>query len=188
MIKNNKHNHSSLYFIHGYQSSPNGDKATLFKNRLNATAIKYRDCKPEELEISSCLNKIHENIKQDENVTLIGSSLGGFLASSIALNHLNVKKIILLNPATISPSTNLDSIRDIPRQIAKDMQNEELFNQKIHSKIFIIRGTEDDVILDSWVLEFAKFQEAVLLFLKDDHRFSKNLMKLPEIISKLLDY
>lgn len=188
LSKLNKIKTTKLYYIHGYQSSPNGDKGTLFKNRLDATAIKYRDCNPEDLEISSCLKQIYEVIKHDENVVLIGSSLGGFLAATIALNHSNVKKIILLNPAIISPSTNLNEIKDIPRKIARDMQNKDLFNHKIQSKIFIIRGTEDDVVPDSWVLEFAKFQEATVVFLEDDHRFSKNLIKLPEIILKLLNY
>jgi predicted esterase YcpF (UPF0227 family) len=177
-----------IYYVHGYQSSPDGDKGTLFKEKLNAIPIKYRECEPEKLVISECLDEIYNKIKNDENVVLIGSSLGGLLASVVALNYPNVKSLILLNPATIPPNTNLNLLGDIPRRIAEEMVNNKIFEEKIQSDIFIIRGTDDDVVKECWVLEFAKFQEATVIFLKDDHRFSNNILKLPNIISRLLDY
>jgi len=92
-----------LYYIHGYLSSPNSTKGTLLKKTLNAHPIKYRDCQPEELLISDCLNQISNVIKNDHEVTLIGSSLGGLLAVKTAQKNQNVKKLILLNPAIIPP-------------------------------------------------------------------------------------
>jgi len=56
-----------LYYIHGYQSDPKSTKGTLFKEKLNATAIQYRDCKPEDLIIADCLKRISDVIKDDEN-------------------------------------------------------------------------------------------------------------------------
>ena len=76
-----------LYYIHGYQSSPDGNKGTLFREKLNAKAIKYRDCEPEDLIISDCLKRISEEISNDKDVVLIGSSLGGFLAALTAITH-----------------------------------------------------------------------------------------------------
>jgi len=175
-----------LYYIHGYQSSPDGNKGTLLKERLNVKAIKYRDCKPENLVISDCLKRISNVIKNDENVVLIGSSLGGFLAASTAIDRLNIKKIILLNPAIIPPSTNLDIIQGMPMNILRDIVDRRLFEKKISADITILRGTEDDMVPDEWVLEFAKAQEATLIFYHDDHVFSKNLAKLPSIISEIV--
>ncbi len=63
-----------LYYIHGYQSDPKSTKGTLFKEKLNATAIQYRNCEPEDLIIADCLKRISDVIKDDENVVLIGSS------------------------------------------------------------------------------------------------------------------
>lgn len=172
-----------LYFIHGYQSSPDGDKGPLFEDKLNAIAIKYRDCSPENLIISDCLQRIANAIKDDPNVVLIGSSLGGFLAASTALRHPNVRKLILLNPAIIPPSTNLDDEKDVPKKILEDMVDKKLFENRIKADIIIFRGTNDDVIPENWITKFAAAQEATVKFLHDDHRFSYYLKKLPKIIS-----
>ena len=175
-----------LYYIHGYQSDPNSTKGTLFKEKLNATAIQYRDCKPEDLIIADCLKRISDVIKDEENVVLIGSSLGGFLAASTAINHSNIKKLILLNPAIIPPSTNLDDHQSVPRSILEDMIDMRMFRNKINADITILRGTEDDVVPDNWIIKFATAQEATVKFLHDDHSFSHNLTRLPAIISDIL--
>jgi len=177
-----------LYYIHGYQSSPNSTKGQLFKEKLNAKAIQYRDCKPEDLIISDCLKRIANEIKDDDNVVLIGSSLGGFLAASIALEHSNVKKLILLNPATIPPSMDVDTIQGMPRRILSEMKNHRLFEEKINAEITILMGTEDDVIPYSWIFEFAMPQEATVRFLHDDHSFTRSIDKLPEIITRIIGF
>lgn len=186
MIINSRNQKDKLYYIHGYQSSPEGNKGSLFKEKLNAEAIKYRDCKPENLVISECLTRISDVIKNKSNVVLIGSSLGGFFAASTAINHANITRLILLNPAIIPPSTNLDDFIGVPRRILEDMQDWKLFENRLNVDIIILRSTEDELIPDSWVCEFAKAQEAMMIFLEDDHRFSRNLSKLPPIISNLL--
>ena len=176
-----------LYYIHGYKSSPDGSKGIMFKEKLNAKAIKYRDCKPEDIVISDCLRRIAENIKHDKNAVLIGSSLGGFLAAKTALENPNVKQIILLNPAVIPQSTDLSTIKDMPMSILVDMKDEGLFNEKLDAEIFIFAGTEDEIVPSNWVLEFARLQEATVRFLHDDHRFTHNIDRLPYLITNILD-
>lgn len=176
-----------LYYIHGYRSSPDGDKGRLFGDALNAKAIKYRDCEPDELVISNCLERIANEIKDDKDAILIGSSLGGFLAASTAVNHSNVKKLILLNPAVIPPSTNVINFSDAPTRIIDEMRDERLFENKIDAEITILMGMKDKVIPLEWILKFAKAQEATIRLLKDDHRFTHNLRRLPDIISEILE-
>ena len=176
-----------IYYIHGYMSDPNSTKGTLFKEKLNAKSIKYRDCKPEDLVIANCLNRIKEEIKDDENAILIGSSLGGFLAAETALINQNVKQIILLNPAIIPPDFDIKLIEDMPQSILNDMKDIRLFEEKIDSDISILAGTLDDVVPSKWVIEFAKAQGADVKFLVDDHRFSQNIDKLPDVISTFID-
>ncbi len=176
-----------MYYIHGYQSEPNSAKGTLFKEKLNAKPIRYRDCEPEELIISDCLMRIKKEIENDEDVVLIGSSLGGFLAAKTALNNSNVKKIILLNPAIIPPSVDIKKIRGMPQSILSDMQDVNLFKKKINSDIFILAGTMDDVVPSFWVIEFAKAQEATIMFLHDDHSFTNNMNQLSDIIGAILN-
>ncbi|UCF11623.1 MAG: alpha/beta fold hydrolase [Thermoplasmatales archaeon] len=174
-----------FYYIHGYKSSPESNKGLIFKKKLGAVAIKYRDCEPENIVISDCLKRISDIIKNDKNVVLIGSSLGGYLAVETALIHPNVKKLILLNPAIVPPSTNLDNHKDMPRRILEEIRDKRLFKNRMNTKIIIFRGTEDDLIPDDWITKFAKVHEATVIFLHDDHRFSRNLTKLPIIISNL---
>ncbi len=175
-----------LYYIHGYLSSPQSTKGQILKKRINAKSIKYRDCNPEDLVISDCIKQIENIIKDDDEVTLIGSSLGGFLSAQIALKK-DIKNLILLNPAIIPPQINVKTITGMPQSILRDMQNPLLFKQKINSKILIIRGSCDEVVPSNWVLKFARFQEATVKFLVDDHRLSKNLRNIPDIIKEFLD-
>ena len=172
------------YYIHGYLSSPDSTKGKLFKEKLQATPIRYRTCKPEDIVISKCIENINKTIRGDKEVILIGSSLGGFLAAKTALNNENIKTLILLNPAIIPPYVDISTIQDMPQHILRDMKDEKLFTTKIDAKIYIILGTEDKVVPNDWGIEFAKTREAQVLFLHDDHQLSKNLDNLPHIISK----
>ena len=175
-----------LYYIHGYMSEPNSTKGTLFNKKLNAKAIKYRDCEPEDLKITDCLLRIRKEIENDENAILIGSSLGGLLAAKTALDNSNVKQIILLNPAIIPLYVDILKIQDMPQEILADMQDFRLFKNKISAKINILAGMMDDVVPNKWVEEFAKAQDVKIRYLDDDHSFSLNLHILPQIISEIL--
>jgi len=167
-------------------SDPNSTKGTLFKEKLNAKAIKYRDCEPEDLVISNCLARIKKEIKNDEDAVLIGSSLGGFLAAKTALENENVKQLILLNPAIIPLSVDITKINGMPQSILFDIQDKSLFENKISSDIYILIGLQDDVVPIKWSLEFAMTQNSTIKFLDDDHSFTKNINKLPQIVDKIL--
>lgn len=186
MTKKYKISNRKLYYVHGYQSSPISNKGILFKQKINAMAIKYRDCKPEDIMISDCLLSISNVIKNDKHVVLIGSSLGGYLSVKTAFNHSNVEELILLNPAIIPPSTDLNTIDDMPKRILNDIKDRRLFENKLNAKITILRGTADELVPDKWVLDFAKAQEATVVFLHDDHRFTRYLNNLPDIIFNII--
>ena len=177
-----------LYYIHGYLSAPNSTKGSLFKEKLNAKPIKYRDCEPEDLVIFDCLSEIKKEIEDDEEAILIGSSLGGFLAAKTAQQNQNVRQIILLNPAIIPPSTDISKIEGMPIEILSDMKDESLFYNKISADIYILIGLHDDVVPNKWPLEFAKSQNCTIKFLDDDHSFTRNLEKLPMLINKILSH
>jgi len=175
-----------LYYIHGYLSNPNSTKGKLFKKKLEAIPIKYRDCKPEEIEISDCLKQIKKVIEKDKEIILIGSSFGGFLAAKSALENKNVKQIILLNPAIIPPYVDILKIKEMPKKLLRDMQDKNLFKKKINTIINIIVGIKDELIPSDWPIEFALTQDATIKFLYDDHSFTNNINQLPEIIGKIL--
>ena len=175
-----------LYYIHGYLSDPNSTKGILFKEKLNAKAINYRDCEPEELVIADCVSRIKEEIKNEDEVILIGSSLGGLLAAKTSLDYSNVKILILLNPAIVPLDVDISKIEGMPQKILVDMQDSQLFSKKISAKIFVLIGMQDDVVPNSWGETFAEKQDAKLMFFDDDHSFTNNLEKLPEIVKNII--
>jgi len=177
---------ANLYYIHGYLSDPNSTKGILFKEKLNVKAIKYRDCEPEDLVISDCVSRIKEEIKDDDEVVLIGSSLGGLLAAKTALDVKNIKTLILLNPAIVPLDVDISRIQGMPKDILADMQDSQLFSKKIHSDIFVLLGMQDDVVPNSWGEKFAEKQNAKVMFFVDDHSFTHNINRLPEVIGNII--
>ena len=143
-----------LYYIHGYQSSPNSSKGFIFKKTLNAIPIKYRNSEPEDLTIKDCISEILNQIKDDKNIILIGSSLGGFLTAKTATLNKYVNTLILLNPAIIPPFVDINKISGIPKRILNDMKDENLFRKSINAKIFLLRGKKDEIVPDLWISEF----------------------------------
>lgn len=187
MIGSKLNKNDNLFYIHGYLSNPESAKGILFKKKLDAKPIKYRFCRPEELIISECLENIKIEIKNVNDIVLIGSSLGGFLAAKTAQINQNVKQIILLNPAIIPPDYDITKITDMPQSILKDLKDNNLFNTKITSSITILIGTRDKLVPNSWAIEFAKIQQATIKFFNDDHRFTNTFEKLPDIIKKIIE-
>lgn len=174
-----------IFYIHGYLSSPDGTKAQLFHQLLDAHPIRYRSIPAEQLVIKDCLKEIEKAIQKETNPCLIGSSLGGFLAAKTALLH-HVHTCILLNPAIIPPYVDISTIQGMPKRIIQNMKDESLFSKRITSRFIILLGTEDEVVSNEWDLAFAKAQEATVHFYHDDHRFSHHMDELPMIINEFL--
>jgi predicted esterase YcpF (UPF0227 family) len=183
----NQIQHKNMYYIHGYLSSPDGSKGTLLKEKLGAVPVKYRDVPAEQLVVRDCLDEIKKVIGSKDDVVLIGSSLGGCLVSKLILELPDqIKQIFLLNPAVIPPEVDITTIPDMPLRILKEMKDDRLFKEKLQTKITIFSATNDTVVPPEWVLQFARFQQATVQFLHDDHRFSTHLSQLPELISDFL--
>ncbi len=176
-----------LYYVHGYQSTPNSAKGMLFREKLNARSIDYHQGKPENLEIDVCVRNILNAIRGDNDPILIGSSLGGLLAAKVALEHSAVKMLILLNPAIIPPQADTSRIKGMPERILSEMRDDQLFDKKMSAQTTILMATKDEVIPRNWILDFAMAQQATVRFLNDDHAFTSNLTRLPDLINEILN-
>jgi hypothetical protein len=66
------------------------------------------------------------------------------------------------------------------------MKDPRIFKEKIKAEITILMGLEDEVIPGNWILDFATVQKATIKFLHDDHSFTKNIDKLPDIIAEII--
>ena len=94
---------SRIVYLHGFASSPGSKKARFFQERFAqlGIAIEIPDLSDgdfEHLTITGQL-KVIERVSRNEPVSLIGSSMGGYLAALYAAVHPEVEKLVLMAPA-----------------------------------------------------------------------------------------
>jgi len=87
--------HQRIYFLHGLESSGNGTKGKFFANHF--PDILRPDFKGS---LSTRLRQLESLCHEAENITLIGSSFGGLMASCFAeSNRERVSRLVLMAPA-----------------------------------------------------------------------------------------
>lgn len=93
----------TVIYLHGFASGPGSKKATLLRERFREQGIEL--CVPdlaegdfEHLTITRQLALV-ERLAGGRAVSLIGSSMGGYLAALYAARHPGVERVVLLAPA-----------------------------------------------------------------------------------------
>ena len=104
----------TLLYLHGFASGPGSKKARYFRERLAEHGIELKipdlaDGDFEHLTITGQLEVI-ERVAKNGPVSLIGSSLGGYLAALYASNHPEVERLVLVAPAFSFASRWADSL------------------------------------------------------------------------------
>jgi uncharacterized protein len=86
-------------YLHGFASGPASEKAAFFGDRMPALEILDLAASDfEHLTITGQLRVIEDGAA-GEPVSLIGSSMGGYLAALYASRHREVSRVVLLAPA-----------------------------------------------------------------------------------------
>ena len=103
-----------IIYLHGFASGPGSKKAQLFRRRFDerGLALEIPDLAAgdfEHLTVSGQLAVI-ESVARGEAVSLMGSSLGGYLAALYAARHPEVERLVLMAPAFGFGHRFLDSI------------------------------------------------------------------------------
>jgi pimeloyl-ACP methyl ester carboxylesterase len=99
---------SRIIYLHGFASGPSSSKARFFQERFAQLGIGLEipdlsEGNFESLTITGQLNVI-ERAAAGAPVTLMGSSMGGYLAALYAARHPEVEKLVLLAPAFSFPT------------------------------------------------------------------------------------
>jgi pimeloyl-ACP methyl ester carboxylesterase len=96
-----------IVYLHGFASSPQSSKAQFFRRRLEALGAEVRI---PQLDAGDFQNltvtgqmQVIEKAAAGEPITLMGSSLGGYLAALYASHHPEVERLVLLAPALNFP-------------------------------------------------------------------------------------
>lgn len=93
----------NLIYLHGFASGPGSGKAQYFRRRFAELGVEMQipdlnEGDFENLTIGRQLRAI-ERIAGGQDVRLIGSSMGGYLAALYAARHPEVRRLVLLAPA-----------------------------------------------------------------------------------------
>jgi pimeloyl-ACP methyl ester carboxylesterase len=94
---------SRFIYLHGFASGPSSQKARFFRERFAELGMGLEtpdlaEGRFEQLTISGQLGVL-ERAAGGDAVSLIGSSMGGYLAALYAARHREVEKLVLLAPA-----------------------------------------------------------------------------------------
>jgi hypothetical protein len=92
-----------MIYLHGFASGPRSRKAAYFRGRLAGAGVEFEapdlaEGNFENLTISGQL-RVVERAARGEPVSLMGSSMGGYLAALYAARHPEVEKLVLMAPA-----------------------------------------------------------------------------------------
>ena len=93
----------NLIYLHGFASGPMSSKAQFFRRRFEELGVELRipDLSQgnfEGLTMSGQL-RVVERIAGGDDVRLMGSSMGGYLAALYAARHAEVGRVVLMAPA-----------------------------------------------------------------------------------------
>lgn len=153
---------TSLFFLHGLESSGNGTKGQFFAQHL--PQMQRPDFKGP---LASRLSQLEILTKDETELILIGSSYGGLMASCFAeKNCKKIKKLILLAPAlNFEGYTPPAKSIDVP--------------------VLVVIGRHDDVTPINPVVDLAKrsFKSVTIWICEDDHMLHKIF---PELNWKML--
>jgi pimeloyl-ACP methyl ester carboxylesterase len=188
---------SRIVYLHGFASGPTSKKAQFFRERFAQLGIGLEipdlaDGNFERLTITGQLGVI-ERASRGEPVTLIGSSMGGYLAALFASRHSQVEKLMLMAPAfcfskrwpqTLGQGAMEEWRRsgvlkvfhygqgrtvELGYQLIEDGGQYEDYPQ-VRSPTLIFHGMNDTVVPADLSIEFArKYPQTQLHLMKSDH-------------------
>ena len=151
-------------FIHGQESSSQGNKAVFFQALFPKMII------PDFVgDVSTRMSKLNKILIDKKGIIIIGSSLGGLMSSLYAFqNQDRMKKLILLAPAI--------NLSDFSPYLSK----------KLTLPVYIFHGENDEIIPRKPIQAIAEkvFPDLTFTVMEDDHRLSKTFTSIdwPQLI------
>ena len=148
-----------IIYLHGFRSSPESNKATFLKQFCLTNNIDFL-CPPLDMSPEKAVTQattIVKNVMNYENqqIILVGSSLGGFYATYIMQNYEGSEQLlsILINPA-VRPFRDLESAINSEKKwelealkIEPFTRNHHLEIQKLEEKAGITMRFPDNILL-----------------------------------------
>lgn len=154
----------SIYFLHGLESGPRGSKFLAIRDEYpEVKTIDFQGIQDPNDRYMKVLMEIHE----DEEIILVGSSMGGLVAYMLEQSgQRNIQGMVLCAPALLRYTGEFLSVS---------------------CPTVVIHGTEDEL------LDFAQTKElsteklgAEFVEVKDNHRLKDSMPQILEALRKIL--
>ncbi len=188
---------SGFIYLHGFASSPSSRKARFFEDRFRELGIGLEipalvEGEFRNLTLTTQLEVV-ERVCGGEPVSLIGSSMGGYLAALYAARHPEVEKLVLLAPAFSFATRWPEALGDLAIQQWKHTNALRVFHYtagrevelgyqliddslkyepypNITQPALIFQGRYDTVVPPEYAVKFAaRHPNAILRLLESDH-------------------
>jgi pimeloyl-ACP methyl ester carboxylesterase len=190
-------------YLHGFASGPGSRKARFFAERFRELGIGLEvpdlaEGNFRNLTLTAQLNLIAQ-VSRDEPLSLIGSSMGGYLAALYAARHLEVDKLVLLAPAfsfasrwpqtlgerTMEQWKRTNTLKvfhysegrevELGYQLVEDANQYEAYPD-VAQPVLIFHGRHDTVVPPEYSVSFAAgHPNARLRLLNSDHELTNVL-------------
>jgi pimeloyl-ACP methyl ester carboxylesterase len=203
-----------VIYLHGFASSGASGKARYLGERLRARGERF--AAPDlnlpdfsTLTITRMIDKVHAMIAAEaQPVTLIGSSLGAFVAVNVAAKWPErVRSLILLAPALDLRDLGGEQLqawresgqlmvfhfaygRMIPvhYELYQDAKRYDPMNADVRMPVLVIQGRRDIVVHPATVEAWSRARPNVQLhLLDDDHQLAASLPVIWDLTSRFLD-
>jgi uncharacterized protein len=194
---------SRFVYLHGFASSPDSRKARFFEDRFRELGIGLEIPDLAEgafhnLTLTAQL-KVMERVARNEPVSLIGSSMGGYLAALYAARHTEVKKLVLMAPAFSFASRWPETLGEqameqwkrsntlrvfhygqgneveLGYQLIEDAQQYEAYPD-FKQPVLIFQGSNDTVVPPEYAVRFAERHVNATLRLVDSGHDLMNVL------------
>jgi uncharacterized protein len=191
-----------VIYLHGFASSSQSGKATYLGQRLRAKGVKY--AAPDlnlpdfsTLTITRMLEQTHALVEgEQEPVTLIGSSLGAFVAVNAAAKWPDrIASLVLLAPALDLRDLGGEQLQawkesglmtvfhfaygrmlQVGYALYEDAQRYDTFNADVPMPTLIFQGERDTVVNPATVQKWSAARPNVTLrMMDDDHQLGGSL-------------
>jgi hypothetical protein len=200
---------SRILYLHGFASSAQSSKASFFATRLAQHGVRletpdFNQPDFSTLTITRMIDQVSALIdaSPDSNVSLIGSSLGGFVAVQVALRRADrVRRMVLLAPALDFGGNRMQTLGDrglaewqqtnrldvfhygygrvmpVHYELYADARRYDALNARLEIPVQVFQGRRDTAVDPETVEKWsrARVPHVKLHMLDDDHQLLGSL-------------
>jgi uncharacterized protein len=208
-----------IVYLHGFASSPQSSKAAFLAGRLAAHGVTMQvpDFNEPDFSTLTVTRMIEQTWRAvdsapAEPVTLIGSSLGGFVAVNAAAQRPGrVERLVLLAPALDFGGNRMKKMGEtgiaewkasgrlmvfhyaygrmmpVDYELYQDARRYDAFNADVGMPVLVFQGRRDDAVDPATVEAWAAARPNVdLHLLDDDHQLTASLATIWDVTSRFL--